>query len=124
MAKRAAADERQIPLPFDPLVQPEVPKDATIRQRFEAFHKANPHVYGHLVRLALDIRQRGHDKWGIANLFEVLRWESALYTTGDPYRLNNNFRAWYARILMADNSELEGFFEVRKLHARGSEDVQ
>ena len=35
-------------------------------------------------------------------------------TTPDPvFKLNNNHRAFYARLLMAQEAELEGFFEVR-----------
>jgi hypothetical protein len=82
-------------------------------QRFTEFHEANPHVYDELLRICRFVRGRGVQRWGIAACFERLRWLSQFEVQGDdPYRLNNNFRAWYSRLL---NSEpgLEGLFEVR-----------
>tara|TARA_R100000808_G_C2061673_1_gene92837 strand:+ start:266 stop:535 length:270 start_codon:yes stop_codon:yes gene_type:complete len=77
------------------------------------FHEANPHVYEELLRICRFVRGRGVERWGIAACFERLRWLSQFEVQGDdPYRLNNNFRAWYSRLL---NNEpgLEGLFEVR-----------
>jgi len=82
-------------------------------QRFMEFHAANPHVFEELRRICRFVRSRGVERWGIAACFERLRWLSQFEVRGDdPYRLNNNFRAWYSRLL---NSEpgLEGLFEVR-----------
>ena len=82
-------------------------------QRFMEFHEANPHVYDELLRICRFVRGRGVQRWGIAACFERLRWLSQFEVQGDdPYRLNNNFRAWYSRLL---NNEpgLEGLFEVR-----------
>lgn len=86
---------------------------ATLEERFQAFHELNPHVYRHLRRLALDLARRDR-RMGIGGLFEVLRWQYAIVTTGDPFRLNNNYRAFYARLLMDSEPELEGFFDTRR----------
>lgn len=37
-----------------------------------------------------------------------------LQTQGDEYRLNNVYTAFYARLLMDNEPELQGFFETRK----------
>lgn len=103
-------------IPFAPIVQPSRRGD-TIREQFELFDEVNPHVYQHLRRLALEVAARGTTRWGIGNLFEVLRWQSSVATTGDPYKLNNNFRSHYARKLMANEPMLEGMFEVRRLRS-------
>ena len=105
------------PLPnvtFTPLAIPEYAEWMTIEQRFEAFHIANPHVFDALQAMALGLRDVGVEKWGIAGLFEVLRWQSAIRTDGDPYKLNNNYRALYARMLMEREPRLAGFFDVRE----------
>lgn len=96
------------PLPFD---APE-PTPALVRA-FEAFHAENPHVYRKLRELALEARRAGVEHLGIAVLFERLRWYSQVETTGDQYRLNNNFRALYARLLMQREPELREFFRLR-----------
>jgi hypothetical protein len=84
----------------------------TLEQRFEAFHAANPHVYDHLRRLALDARRKGR-QMGIKALYEVLRWQYAMATTDDDYKLNNSYTSFYARLLMEREPELAGYFETR-----------
>ena len=90
------------------------PAGRTIEQRFVEFHDANPHVYQSLVRRAIRLRRSGVTRWGVKGLFEVLRWEYALQTRGDEYKLNNSFTALYARLLMEQEPALDGFFEVRE----------
>lgn len=85
----------------------------TIEGKFAHFHRLNPHVYSRLRQLALDLKGRGRNKYGIAGLFEVLRWEHAMTTTDDDFKLNNNYRAYYARLLMANEPELDDFFAIR-----------
>lgn len=85
----------------------------SIRDKFHEFYYANPHVYWRLRELAVDLKHRGRDRYSINGLFEVLRWEHAMKTSGDTFKLNNNYRALYARALMNNEPELEGFFETR-----------
>lgn len=87
---------------------------------FLEFHHANPNVYTRLVKMARDWKVQGHTKAGINMLFEVLRWEHGM-TTRDKsgFKLNNNYAPHYARLIMGNNEDLVGFFELRKL--RGDE---
>ena len=96
-------------------VSPDVASGASIAEQFAAFHAANPQVYFALRRLALGLRGLGVQSYGIAGLFEQLRWNYTLQTRGDAYRLNNNYRSHYARLLMEKNPSLAGFFETRQL---------
>lgn len=90
----------------------------TIEQDFWNFHRANPHVYDRLVQMCREAKGRGVRKLGIGMLFEVLRWEHMLRTAGDAFKLNNNYRSYYARLIMERNSDLRGIFETRQLSAR------
>ena len=81
---------------------------------FAAFHACNPHVYDELVRLARRLRVRGIDRYGIAGLFEVLRYDHTIRTGTADWKLNNNYRAFYARMIMANHPELANLFEVRR----------
>jgi hypothetical protein len=92
-----------------------VEKGATIQQRFEAFHSANPAIYSLLVRMALDLKRRGFAHYGVAGLFEVIRWEYALRTNDNDFKLNNIYRSRYSRLIMDNEPELAGFFETRTL---------
>lgn len=104
--------------PLPPVVQPDMPSGATIQERFEAFHGANPHVYAALRRMALDMAGRGVRRYGMKGLFEVLRWQFAMQTQGDAeFKLNNNYTAHYSRLLMANEPRLADFFVLRELQA-------
>jgi hypothetical protein len=88
--------------------------DATIADRFEDFHRDNPRVYNTLVRLAREwVKTTGHGKLGIATLYERARWDIALETRSADYKLNNDFRAYYARLIMRRERDLDGLFDLR-----------
>ena len=77
-------------------------------------------MYDELRKLALALINRGHLRYGIAGLFEVLRYRHAMRTI-DPdesFKLNNNYRAYYARLLMDRELRLVGFFLTRKQRVR------
>jgi hypothetical protein len=86
-----------------------------IEREFKDFHAEHPEVYIGLVRLARTWQLNGSAKLGIATLFEVLRWNSHLNTDKDGgYKLNNNYRALYARLIMKQEPDLQGLFELRE----------
>lgn len=82
---------------------------------FLAFHAANPHIYDALVVLARRAKAAGRKRAGIGMLWEVLRWDIFIRTTGTEYKLNNNLRSRYARLIMHREADLAGFFETRVL---------
>ncbi len=78
----------------------------------EAFHAANPHVMAAVVKMATYAQQHGVRRYGIKAIFEALRW-SALETTGEVYKLNNNYTAWYARAVGRLHPTLAPLFLTR-----------
>lgn len=84
-----------------------------ISRKFWQFHAENPHVYDELRELAFRLLDRGRTHYGIKALFEVARFHRALVTTDATYKLNNNYTALYARLLMEKEPRLEGFFDIR-----------
>lgn len=110
---------KQLDLFDAPLKQATLPNfepDLSIRERFERFHAANPHVYTTLVRMSRKLKHRhGWPRVGMKMLFEQLRWRWLVETTGaETYRLNNNYTAHYARLIMRRERDLAGFFETRE----------
>ena len=103
--------------PLPPMVAPAYVKGATIQEQFLAFHAANPHVYAELRRMAINLKRQGTLRYGIGGLFEVLRWRYAMQTTGSAFKLNNNWRSRFARLLMDNEPELADFFETRELQS-------
>lgn len=84
-------------------------------KRFWAFHKENPQVFEKLEELTLQAYSHGRKKIGIKMIFEVLRWNSMMSTSGDTYKLNNSYFSRYVRILIDKHPEYRDLFEMRKI---------
>ena len=108
-------DELMQTLVERPIVEPTQQPQLTVRERFERFHQTNPQVYTALVQLALQLKRRGVAKYGVKALFETLRFHYALHTQGERFKLNNYFTSFYARLMMINEPELDGFFETRRM---------
>lgn len=114
------APHEDLPTLFDhgltPRIEP-TPTTDSIADAFAAFHAANPWVYDALVRLARDLVERGASRVGIGMLYEVLRWQWTR-STSDPvsdFKLNNNYRSRYARLIMEQETDLAAIFHTRTL---------
>jgi len=88
------------------------PRTGTIADRAERFHRRNPNVYRFAVRVARYMKSRGLRQYGIGAVWEVMRFKY-LESFGDVYKLNNNYRAWYARRIMRLEPDLADFFRTR-----------
>ena len=96
--------------------EPEVLRGASPRERALAFHAANPLVYQELRRLAFELLNAGHKRFGIDLLFSQMRWRWLIRTTDESgFRLNNSYRATYARLLANQEPELRDVFSVRRV---------
>lgn len=87
-----------------------------LEQAFWNFHNANGHVYTMLCTLARRwMSVHGKGKLGIGMLFERARWEIAMTThSTDGFKLNNNHRAFYARLIMDNEPDLAEAFALRQ----------
>jgi hypothetical protein len=85
---------------------------------FLRFHEDNPEVYERLVEMTRQLSDRGRKRVGMGMLFEVLRWEYFMETdTIEPFKLNNNYRAFYTRMIEQRNPDLRGILTKRKSEA-------
>jgi hypothetical protein len=90
----------------------------TVAERFVDFHTKSPDVYHALVTLARQwVARTGRRKLGIKTLFERARWELALTTSDPDFKLNNNYAPYYARVIMRQESDLDGMFDLRTSEA-------
>lgn len=90
------------------------PATGTIAERFRAFHKANPLVYEIALGIALRLKRKGIKRCSMDAIFHHIRWQYFIQVSGvEKFKLNNNFTAHYARLLMEQEPELAGWFEVR-----------
>lgn len=85
--------------------------------RFAAWLEANPHVLDVFIQRALAAQRAGRTRIGAKRLVEAMRWDLALTTTGDEFRLNNNYVSRLARAAVTARPELATLFEFRELRS-------
>jgi hypothetical protein len=90
-----------------------------IFNRFVAFHTANPDVFKLFEKFTLQLIGAGRQHYGIAAITERIRWHLNVDTKGDEVKINNDFKAYYARMFVAKHPQHAGFFQMRR---RTSED--
>lgn len=79
------------------------------RDRFYAFHRNNPGVYREIERRALLATKGGTEgSVSVRELVKEIRRDSTMDHLGINRRINQNYAAWYARMLDRSNRRLEG----------------
>jgi hypothetical protein len=84
-----------------------------IYEAFKKFHLENPMVWDLFKQYTFMIIERDFHNYGVAAVFERIRWHVEIETRGE-LKLNNNFRAYYSRMFESKFPEHEGFFRKRK----------
>ena len=82
---------------------------------FLEFNARNPHVYDTFVDCARTLRNKGFNRYSLAGLAGHLRYVQDLsieYEGG--FKLRCAFLSFYARLIMMQEKDLEGFFVIRK----------
>lgn len=84
-----------------------------LRERADEWMDANPEAMGLFIRFAKDMIER-NKRFGAKALAERVRWECAVMTRGDTFKINNNFTAYVARRLIAMYPRLASLMETRE----------
>lgn len=87
---------------------------------FLEFHGKHPVVLARLEQLVYSWLRRGRHKLSIEMLWNVLRWQTRLEglpDEGELFKLNNKYKAYYARLLLARHPEWGDLFELRASQA-------
>lgn len=83
-----------------------------ILEKFLQHHKENPHIYELFKRFSYEAKSRW-SHFGAGAIFERMRWETDAHSADGQFKLNNNFRSCYARLLIEEESMFKDFFETR-----------
>jgi hypothetical protein len=86
--------------------------------RFERFHAENPDAYDLFKKYTFEAIMAGREHFSVISIFERIRWYTDVETQGDPFKINQNFAAYYGRKFMQDFPAFEGFFRTRKLRGK------
>jgi hypothetical protein len=87
---------------------------ATTGEQFDRYCRENPHVLSVLTGLARQWRAAHPGKRvGIDAIFGAARWSVMMTTSDTEYKLRNDFKPFYARLIMHRHADLAGVFELR-----------
>jgi hypothetical protein len=108
--------ELDLPL-FRAVPDPE-DRRSRIQREFEQFHADNPRIYVLIVKYSREVLRVGRLRYSMDAIFERIRWHMYIETKAtDEFKLNDHYTSRYARLVMAQEKDLKGFFELRTLRA-------
>ena len=87
-----------------------------MRKQVIDFNAEHPEVMVLFSKFTFQRIAMGFKNYSVNGIFERIRWETA-EAGGDgqeKFKLNNNYRPFYARAWMKMNPEHDGFFRTRK----------
>lgn len=89
-------------------------KEQTVKA-FARFDRRNPKVYLGFRKLAVQALNSGKTRYGAWAIMNVLRWQSDTDSTGEAFKVRNDFISLYARKLAKDDYRFKTFFTFRPL---------
>ncbi len=95
----------------------------TVQDKFDAFHRDNPHVYSLFKRFAYEAIKAGATRISSKLIINRIRWEAAITTTGAGWHvsagkrflIDDRFTAWYARKFTENFPKLADYLEFRAI---------
>lgn len=85
--------------------------DEETYRAFQQYHRTNPAIFAAFKKFAFEARGR-KKRFGAKAVMERVRWELEINTTGS-FKVNNDFTALYARLLIYQHPEFKNFFSLR-----------
>jgi len=88
---------------------------------FEQYDRENPQIWKAFVKFARHAKSKGFKSYSSKGIFELIRWHSKA-RGNDDYKINNTYTPDYARKMVKEFPEYQGFFKERKLKALRKEE--
>lgn len=86
----------------------------TTKVAFDRFDAENPFVWDLFQQFALEAIYAGRKRLSVSLIIERIRWETTVVRSDpDGFKINNNFRAYYARKFHRQYPAFSSFFTTR-----------
>lgn len=89
-----------------------------LEQKFKIYHAENPHIWEAVKEYTYKYTFAGHTVLSINRVFEAIRWDT-MVKGNDEYKMNNNYRAFYARMWNNLFAEFGAEFRIRTQKFKG-----
>ena len=87
----------------------------SIREGFNEFNQANPHIYAAFEIEAIKAIAKGREKISAKLIINWIRWNEYLNSTDKNFKINDAYQAYYARFFCEQHPEHKNIFEFRRL---------
>ena len=95
-----------------------------LKDKWWAWHKENPEFYDLFKRFTFQAIGKGHRRLSAWLIVNRIRWETMIVTTGNEYKISNDFIALYARLFMHEYPDYKGLFRtklMKRVHFKDEE---
>jgi hypothetical protein len=79
------------------------------------FHRENPMVWQYFQKFAFEAIAKNRKKISHWLIINRIRWEVYIITTGEEFKISNNFIAWYARLWIETYPEHKTLFNTKRM---------
>lgn len=89
--------------------------DLRTRNAFWKYHEQRPQIFEKFKQYAYQMKRAGREHYGAKGIIERIRWDMHMgYEEGD-FKISNTFFPLYARLLVKECPEFDGFFRLKKV---------
>lgn len=89
--------------------------DPVLLNDFRKYHQENKELYGLFLKYAREAKASGRERFSVWMIANRARWYSQVETSGKDYKVSNDYLALYARLIMYQYPEYEGFFLIKRM---------
>ena len=85
---------------------------------WKSYHSQNRQVWVEFERMSLELISKGRTKYSPWAIIGAIRYNTDIRQT-EPFKINNDYIALYARNFIYHHPDHKDFFELRKMKAKG-----
>tara|TARA_R110000787_G_scaffold104312_4_gene211137 strand:- start:901 stop:1209 length:309 start_codon:yes stop_codon:yes gene_type:complete len=85
------------------------------KRKFWEWHKKNPLIWDYFEKFSLEAVSKGCNKISHWLIINRIRWEVYVVTTGDDFKISNDYIAFYARLWRATHPEHKDLFSIKQM---------
>lgn len=88
---------------------------STLGKKWFVWHRENPAFYELFEKFTNEAIDMGHTQLSGWLIINRVRWETDVVTSGDQYKISNNYVSFFSRLFMIRNPKYMGFFRTKKM---------
>jgi hypothetical protein len=85
------------------------------KAEFDVWHKDNPMIWAYFQRFSLEAVAKNCKKISHWLIINRIRWEVYVLTTGEDFKIDNNFIAFYARLWIEKYPQHKDLFNIKHM---------